>query len=85
MFNLFGNLIQFLSRRLLSIIRRQLEPESIAFVAGNYMEMNVKNFLHGCFAIRKKEIDSFDLYATLTQRCSKSLSDTKNLCAFLFL
>ncbi len=46
------------------------------------MQMNMEDVLHGCFTISQKEIDSFALYAALTQRCGETACDTKNLCAF---
>jgi hypothetical protein len=48
------------------------------------VQVNVKHFLSGSNPIGNEEIDSIALHSTLPQCCCHSLTDTKNLSAFVF-
>ena len=52
--DLSGYLIQLFPRRFLEITRREFKPETITVIAGKEMQMDVENFLPGCFTICQK-------------------------------
>jgi hypothetical protein len=79
---LCGNLLQCFSLRFPRITRREFKPEPVAFIAWKDVQMDVENFLHGCLAIRQKEIDAFTLHAALTQRRGETPCDAEHLRAF---
>ena len=80
----FGGVIQIFALSVGAVAGREAEGKAISFVTREDVQVGVKDFLAGGFAIRQKEVYAFAFQATLAQGHVQTLGDAKYLRA-LFL
>jgi hypothetical protein len=74
--------IQFPPFGSVSIRRAKPHTETIAYITGKDVQMNVKYFLPRGRAVREADIDPFAFDLAITQRCGDVLRDAKHMRAF---
>jgi hypothetical protein len=65
--------VQLSARWAVLVIGPELESKAVVLVAREDMQMNVKHFLTGGFAIREEKIDSLAFHVGLSNCCGNAL------------
>jgi hypothetical protein len=71
-----GNPVQFGAFRVVSVARRQLQPEPVSAEARDEMQMDVWYFLAGLLAVGKEEVHGFALRPARFRRRAQRRSQT---------
>lgn len=69
----------------LEIFGTEFQSKTIPFITRKHVQMNVENFLHGCFAIGQKQIHAFALQTAFPQRRREPLGDSKDMSAGILI